>query len=159
MSAPYDHHFIPAFYLGQWCNPAKGNKLIEYSIKYSKLVAKPVGRKATGFQRHLYTFPELSPDQAQFMEQRFFDYRTGSQPMRYRCFSPAIADGPQKHGADGRGLLLGYTFAILTRSRNYVPLRRLANGVARAMSSDSTNSLGARATRLRSMSTSPRTRL
>ena len=21
MSAPHDHHFIPAFYLGQWCAP------------------------------------------------------------------------------------------------------------------------------------------
>ena len=32
MSAPHDHHFIPAFYLRQWCDPTKNDKLIEYSI-------------------------------------------------------------------------------------------------------------------------------
>lgn len=74
MRASHDHHFIPAFYLGQWCDPIKDDKLIEYSIKHGKLVPKPVGRRATGFQRDLYAFPELPPAQAQFIEQKFFDY-------------------------------------------------------------------------------------
>jgi hypothetical protein len=77
MSTPHHHHFIPAFYLGQWCtDPASdASKLIEYSIPYpGKLAAKQVGRRATGFERDLYAFPELPPDQAQFIEQKFFDY-------------------------------------------------------------------------------------
>jgi hypothetical protein len=77
VSTPHDHHFIPAFYLGQWCaDPARdASKLVEYSIPYpSKLVAKPVGRRATGFMRDLYSFPELAPDKAQLIEQQFFDY-------------------------------------------------------------------------------------
>jgi hypothetical protein len=84
MSAPHDHHFIPAFYLGQWCDASNGGKLIEYSIKHGNLVAKPVGRRATGFQRDLYAFHELPPDQAQFMEQRFFDYadRVASEALQ-----------------------------------------------------------------------------
>lgn len=39
-----------------------------------KLIAKPVGPRATGFERDLYALPELPPDQAQFMEQVFFAY-------------------------------------------------------------------------------------
>jgi hypothetical protein len=77
MSTPHDHHFIPAFYLGKWCaDPTDdSSKLVEYSIPYrDKLIAKPVGRRARGFERDLYAFPELPPDQAQAIEQRFFDY-------------------------------------------------------------------------------------
>ena len=77
MSTPHDHHFIPAFYLAQWCaDPASdASRLVEYSIPYpGKLVAKLVGRRATGFERDLYAFPELPPDKAQFIEQQFFDY-------------------------------------------------------------------------------------
>jgi hypothetical protein len=54
---------------------------------------------------------------------------TGAQPMRYKRFSPATTpDGPEKHGADGRGLLLGYTFVIPAQSRNCVPPLRVTNG-------------------------------
>jgi Protein of unknown function (DUF4238) len=72
MNAPRDHHFIPAFYLKQWAGP--DGKVIEYARKGGKLIAKPVGPRATGFERDLYAFPELPPEQAQFMEQKFFAY-------------------------------------------------------------------------------------
>src|SRR5260370_30739780 len=72
VSIPRDHHFIPAFFLAQWAGP--NGKLIEYTIKYGKLIAKPVGPRATGFEAQLYSFPELPPDVAQFLEQKFFDY-------------------------------------------------------------------------------------
>lgn len=39
MSIPRDHHFIPAFYLRQWCGA--GDKLVEYTIKHRKLIPKP----------------------------------------------------------------------------------------------------------------------
>ncbi|WP_084801223.1 DUF4238 domain-containing protein [Bradyrhizobium sp. Tv2a-2] len=72
MGAPRDHHFIRAFYLKQWANPS--GKLIVYARKGGKVIAKPVGPRATGFERDLYAFPELPPDRAQFMEQIFFNY-------------------------------------------------------------------------------------
>jgi|SRR5579872_6025497 len=72
MSAPIDHHFIPAFFLAQWADDA--GKLIEYTIKHGKLIAKPVGPKATGYEPQLYSFPELPPDAAQFLEAVFFNY-------------------------------------------------------------------------------------
>jgi hypothetical protein len=77
MSIPHDHHFIPAFYLGQWCEDPTddASKLVEYSIPYgNNLIAKRVGRRATGYQRDLYAFPELPLHQTQFIEQKFFDY-------------------------------------------------------------------------------------
>jgi Protein of unknown function (DUF4238) len=75
MNTPRDHHFIPAFYLKQWEGP--GGQIIEYKLIANaqvgrKLVKKPIGRDATGFERDLYAFPELPPDAAQFIEQRFF---------------------------------------------------------------------------------------
>lgn len=82
MSIPHDHHFVPAFYLRQWCDSS--GKLIEYTIKHRNLIAKPVGPDATGFEFDLYAFPELPPDQSQFIEQKFFDYadRTASDALQ-----------------------------------------------------------------------------
>lgn len=81
MSIPRDHHFVPAFYLRQWCG-ADG-KLIEYSIKHGKLIPKRVGPDSTGFVFDLYAFNELPPEQAQYLEQKFFDYadRTASDAL------------------------------------------------------------------------------
>jgi hypothetical protein len=56
---PRDHHCIPVFYLKQWRGQNK--KLIEYTVKHGKLIARPVGAKGTGFQTDLYAFPELPP--------------------------------------------------------------------------------------------------
>jgi hypothetical protein len=72
MSIPRDHHFIPAFYLKQWCDRA--GKLVEYTIKHGKLIPKVVGPDATGYEFDLYAFPELPKDQSQYVEQKFFDY-------------------------------------------------------------------------------------
>jgi Protein of unknown function (DUF4238) len=72
MNIPRDHHFIPAFYLKQWAS--SHGKLIEYTRKGGKLIAKPVGPHSTGYERDLYAFPELPPNAAQFMEQVFFAY-------------------------------------------------------------------------------------
>jgi hypothetical protein len=72
MNAPRDHHFIPAFALARWA--VNGGDLVEYVIKHQKLIAKPVGPKATGFVRDLYAFPELPPEHAQHLESVFFNY-------------------------------------------------------------------------------------
>jgi len=69
---PIDHHFIPAFFLAQWADA--GEKLVEYTVKNDKLIPKPVGPRATGYEPQLYSFPELPPDAEQFLEQVFFDY-------------------------------------------------------------------------------------
>jgi len=72
MNAPIDHHFIPAFYLSQWAG--QNGKLRAYTIKHHKLINRAVGPKSTGYEPHLYSFPELPPDSAQFIEEKFFMY-------------------------------------------------------------------------------------
>jgi hypothetical protein len=81
-NAPRNHHFIPAFFLKQWTGP--DGKLVEYSIKHHKLIPKPVGPDATGYEFDLYAFSELPSDQAQFIEQTFFNYadRTASDALQ-----------------------------------------------------------------------------
>jgi hypothetical protein len=59
MSAPRDHHFIPVFFLKKWAGV--NGKVVEYSIKYGKLIAKPVGPRSTGYEFDLYAFNELPP--------------------------------------------------------------------------------------------------
>jgi hypothetical protein len=75
---PIDHHFIPAFFLAQWTDASE----IEYTIKHGMLI--PWVRGATGYEPQLYSFPELPPDAAQFLEQVFFDYadRVASDALR-----------------------------------------------------------------------------
>jgi hypothetical protein len=67
MSVPCDHHFLPVFYLGQWASHTDG-KLIEYTIKHNKFIAKRVGPRGTGFETDLYSFPELPNEAAQYLE-------------------------------------------------------------------------------------------
>jgi hypothetical protein len=56
----------------QWAN-ADG-KLVEFTRKYNKLIAKPVGPDATGFEIDLYEADDLPPDQRQFLEKVWFNY-------------------------------------------------------------------------------------
>ncbi|MBS4082936.1 MAG: DUF4238 domain-containing protein [Rhizobiales bacterium] len=72
MSDPKDHHYIPVFYLKRWVNPATG-KLIQYSKIREKLISKPVGPKATGFEHLLYSFPDLPPELQHVLEAKFFN--------------------------------------------------------------------------------------
>src|SRR5258707_763534 len=72
-NSPREQHFIPVFYLKQGVNPAN-KKLIEYSIKHGKFIAKPVGPRVTGFETDLYSFPELLPNLAQLVEAEFFKF-------------------------------------------------------------------------------------
>lgn len=72
MGEPRDHHFIPAFYLSQWAG--SNGKLVEYSRKHGKLIAKPVGPRATGFETDLYEFADLPPEQRQYLEKVYFNY-------------------------------------------------------------------------------------
>src|SRR6267154_988584 len=85
MNAPIAHHFIPAFILAQWADGS--GKLVEYTIKHDKVIAKPVGPRATGYEQHLYSFPELPSDAAHFLEAVFFNYadRVAADALRNPC--------------------------------------------------------------------------
>jgi hypothetical protein len=66
---PRDHHFIPVFYLKRWAGA--DHKLFEYTIKRGTLVRKPVGPRATGFERDLYSFSDLNSVIASYLESVF----------------------------------------------------------------------------------------
>jgi hypothetical protein len=70
MSIPRKHHFIPVCYLQHWCSSQDG-KLYEYTIKHGHFVSKRVGPRRTGFEEHLYSFPELPSEAAQHLESNF----------------------------------------------------------------------------------------
>jgi len=72
MGDPHKHHFIPSFYLAQWANT--DGKVIEFTRKHNKLIAKPVGPDYTGFEIDLYEAKDLAPVQRQFLEKVFFNY-------------------------------------------------------------------------------------
>ncbi len=64
------HHYIPVFYLQVWTDP--GGSLYEFSRPRHRVVSKPVGPKATGFERHLYTVPGLPKEHQSILEDEFF---------------------------------------------------------------------------------------
>lgn len=64
--------FHPGVFSSQWTDGA--GKLIEYTIKHGKLIAKSVGARATGYEPHLYSFPELPLEAVHFLEAVFFNY-------------------------------------------------------------------------------------
>jgi hypothetical protein len=68
VSTPHDHHYVPVFYLNEW---AASGKLVAYSRPYGEVFLKKVGARATGYERDLYSFNDLSPDIAQFLESVF----------------------------------------------------------------------------------------
>jgi Protein of unknown function (DUF4238) len=84
MSIPRKHHFVPVCYLQHWCS-YKDGKLYEYSIKHGKFVSKRVGPRRTGFEEHLYSFPELPPDAAQHLESNFLQMVDSEAAVSLRC--------------------------------------------------------------------------
>jgi Protein of unknown function (DUF4238) len=58
--------------LSQWANT--NGKLIEFTRKYNKLIAKPVGSDATGFEIDLYELKDLPAEQRQYLEKVWFNY-------------------------------------------------------------------------------------
>jgi Protein of unknown function (DUF4238) len=82
MSEPHDHHFIPAFYLTRWAR--EDGKLIEFTRKHNKLIAKPVGPRSTGFEVDLYEARDLPEAQRQYLEKVWFQYldRTANEALK-----------------------------------------------------------------------------
>lgn len=111
MSQPRDHHYIPVFYLKQWIGP--NGKLIEYSRPYhNKIVAKPVGPRATGFQTDLYTFPDCPPEIAQHIESVFLS-RTDAQASH--ALAKLLSGSIERWNAELRSAWSRFTINFLVR--------------------------------------------
>lgn len=63
------HHYLPIFYLKQWCG-ADG-RLCEFSRPHKEVKPKMVHPSGTGYERGLYAFDGLPAAAANFLERRF----------------------------------------------------------------------------------------
>jgi hypothetical protein len=97
MGEPHRHHFIPSSYLSQWTNT--NGKLIEFTRKYNKLIAKPIGPDATGFEIDLYELKDLPADQRQYLEKVWFDYldRTAFEALTNHLNGKPVASWTNEH--------------------------------------------------------------
>lgn len=70
---PVRHHYIPEFYLKNWCQKQVDNRLVEYQrIGPRQLVhAAFKYTKQVGFKKNLYTIPEFDPDVRTWVEAQF----------------------------------------------------------------------------------------
>ena len=60
MSRPTNHHYLPVFYLRQWCN-ANG-KVVRYHRPYKDVIASPIAPDNTGCEPGLYTLHGYPPE-------------------------------------------------------------------------------------------------
>jgi len=63
------HHYIPVFYLKQWC--AQDGRICEFSRPYDAVKPRMTHPKGTGYEVNLYTITGLNDDSSQIVEQHF----------------------------------------------------------------------------------------
>jgi hypothetical protein len=69
VSHPINHHYLPVFYLRQWCN-ANG-KVVRYHRPHKAVVTSPIAPDNTGYEPRLYTLLGYPPEKAQAIETEF----------------------------------------------------------------------------------------
>jgi hypothetical protein len=69
MSEPIDHHYLPIFYLTQWCN--ERGKVVRYHRPKREVVASPITPRNTGYEPMLYTLDGFAPEHRQAVEKNF----------------------------------------------------------------------------------------
>jgi hypothetical protein len=69
MNDPVNHHYLPVFYLRNWCDGA--GKVVRYYRPYQEVVASPIAPENTGFEPHLYALDGYPDDQKQWIEKYF----------------------------------------------------------------------------------------
>jgi Protein of unknown function (DUF4238) len=69
MNEPIDHHYIPVFYLNQWCDQA--GKVVRYYRPHKEVIASPITPKSTGYEPQLYALDGYPDDQKQWIEKHY----------------------------------------------------------------------------------------
>lgn len=72
INPPRKHHYIPSFYLKHWAGA--DHRVVEFSRPYRDVKSRRKYPSETGFEYDLYSFDELPPDAAQFIEKHFLMY-------------------------------------------------------------------------------------
>ena len=69
MSNPINHHYLPVFYLRQWCSANR--KVVRNHRPYKDVVASPIAPDKTGYEPFLYTLLGYPPGKEQVIETEF----------------------------------------------------------------------------------------
>jgi hypothetical protein len=69
MSEPKDHHYLPVFYLNQWCGTL--GKVVRYYRPHKKVLASPIAPRNTGYEPQLYSLDGFPNAQKQWIEKYF----------------------------------------------------------------------------------------
>jgi Protein of unknown function (DUF4238) len=69
VSHPINHHYLPVFYLSQWCTT--DGKVIRYYRPHKDVVASPIAPDNTGYEPGLYTLFGYPSEKAQVIETEF----------------------------------------------------------------------------------------
>ena len=69
MSDPINHHYLPVFYLRQWCD-ADG-KVVRYYRPHKEVLSSPITPKYTGYEPFLYSLAGYPPEHRQVIETNF----------------------------------------------------------------------------------------
>jgi hypothetical protein len=93
------HHYIPVFYLTQWCGP--DNRLCEYSRPYDRVVAKPKYPTESGFERGLYTLRAHTSAVAEIVEDRLMGRTDNDAARAHRLLLDNNIDGLDENTRSG----------------------------------------------------------
>jgi len=69
MSEPINHHYLPVFYLRQWCDAT--GKVVRYYRPHKDVVASPIAPENTGYEPFLYALNGYPDDQKQWIEKNY----------------------------------------------------------------------------------------
>jgi hypothetical protein len=69
MGEPVNHHYLPVFYLRQWCNSE--GKVVRYYRPHKDVVHSSITPERTGYEPHLYSLEGYPPDQRQWVEKNY----------------------------------------------------------------------------------------
>src|SRR5262249_15309640 len=112
MNEPRRHHYIPQFYLSNWCN-ADGD-LWSYHRIPTKLIINKVRPKSAGYEKELYTLAHLPAEARQSVEK----YVTADVDNRAATALQKMTKSKSAEGLTGKDRLGWAQFIVSLPIRN-----------------------------------------
>jgi len=93
MNEPINHHYLPVFYLKQWCGD--DGKVVRYYRPYREVVPSTVIPDNTGYEPNLYTLEGFPTDLRASIETHYMGPEI-DQPRSSHCFSVSSSPRPTR---------------------------------------------------------------
>ena len=124
MSKAPKHHYIPVFYLKQWAGP--DDRICEFSKPFDRVKPKRVHPDGTAFVRGLNTIPGLPPEEADYLENKFFQI---ADDGACRVLRLLVGGSPVEFSIEQRSAWSRFLVSLVTRNPESVA-KYLAAGEA-----------------------------